>query len=203
MHKIKNILSFTQVYQLYQWLVGAQKYTRLFAHEYIRYQTGQKILDIGCGPADILKHLPKDVDYTGLDINPDYIIKAQKKYPDKLFLAGNIEDACFPLKDESFDTIFFIGVQHHLNDESVTKILRFARGKLKDGGRLLALEPVRTPGQRFIERWFMNNDRGKFIRNEHSYQQLTQEVFPRMKTEIIPNTMNIPFTIIITEAFKE
>lgn len=203
MHKIKNLLSFAQVYQLYQWLVGAHKYTRLFAHEYIRYQKGQKILDIGCGPADILKYLPKEVHYTGLDLNEDYIRKARKAYPDKLFLAGDINEASFPLDDQQFDVVFFIGVQHHLEDESVEKILRFAYKKLKSDGRMLSLEPVRTPGQHFIERWFMNNDRGKFIRDEQSYQKITQSVFTNIKTEIIPDTMNIPFTIIITEASKE
>ena len=81
---MRRILSIAWVYQFYQWLVGAHKYVRLFADEYIKYKDGQKILDIGCGPADIIKYLAANVDYTGIDLSPQYINKfcrfCRKKY---------------------------------------------------------------------------------------------------------------------------
>ena len=199
-NKITEILSFAGVYQLYQWLVGAGNYTKLFANSYIKQQPNEKILDIGCGPADIVKHLHMNANYTGIDLNEHYIQKARKKYPQHTFIIG--ESADFPVEDESFDTIFMVGVQHHLDDATLKKLTRQINEKLKKGGRFLYLEPVRTDQQGKVEQWFMNNDRGKYIRGAEQYQSITKQVFPNSKHEILQGTMNIPFTIIINESIK-
>lgn len=201
MQRLTRILGLAQIYQLYQWMVGAHKYSRLFAERYIQYQVGQKILDIGCGPADILKYLPKDVDYTGIDLSEDYIINACKAHPHQRFICANVAEA-LPLDRELFDTVFFIGVQHHLTDVEMEATLRFAWSKVKSGGRLLSLEPVRLPGQGRLERWFMDNDRGKHIRTAEHYRQISEKVQKGGSQTILKNTMNIPFTIIISESIK-
>ena len=202
MMNLTSILKFARFYQLYQWLVGAHKYQHLFTNEYICYQSGQKVLDIGCGPADILNILPTNVDYTGIDISENYILKAKQTWPDKTFIQGDIADCEFPVDDNSFDTVIFIGVQHHVPNEVVAQMLRFAYRKLKNGGRMLSLEPVYTEKQGVLERFIMGSDRGKFIRTADEYQMLTNQVFSDNRYEIIRGTMNIPFTIMITEAEK-
>ncbi len=199
---MRRILSIAWVYQFYQWLVGAHKYVRLFADEYIKYKDGQKILDIGCGPADIIKYLAANVDYTGIDLSPQYINKAQLSFPNQKFICGDIGRADFPLDDNSFDTIFLIGVQHHLTDSVVEMMFDFAHRKLKPGGRMLCLEPVITPRQGLVERMFMRKDRGKYIRTQDAYLSLMKKYFSDVLFEIKPNTMNIPFTIIIMQAVK-
>ncbi|MCA1744227.1 MAG: class I SAM-dependent methyltransferase [Bacteroidales bacterium] len=203
MKKLKQILGLAKIYQLYQWMVGANNYTKLFANQYICYQKNEKILDIGCGPADILKYLPKEVDYTGIDMNKDYILNARRKYPDKQFVCADITTNDVAIENELFDTVFFIGVQHHLSDSEMEATLRFAKSKLKKGGRLLALEPVVTTSRGRIEKWFMDNDRGKFIRSADHYQQITTQVITNYAQTILKNTMNIPFTIIIIECQNE
>ncbi len=201
-NKITRILSYAGVYQLYQWIVGAGNYTQLFAESYIRYQPNNKVLDVGCGPADILKYLHKEVNYTGIDLNKHYIEKARSKYPQHKFIVGDLESPDFPIEDASFDTIFMVGVQHHLDDEILKILTRQINEKLKKGGRFLYLEPVRTSHQGKVERWFMNNDRGKYIRSAEHYQSITKLLFPNNRQEIIQGTMNIPFTIIISESIK-
>ena len=57
---------------------GRSKYVR----DYVRPVAKDKILDIGCGPADILNYLP-DVDYTGFDSNPKYIVAARKRFDNR------------------------------------------------------------------------------------------------------------------------
>lgn len=202
MQQITRILKLAKVYQLYQWLVGAHKYTRLFARQYIRYQEEQKILDIGCGPADILKYLPSDVAYCGIDLSEDYIRDARKQYPNMRFVCANVADDDFVLMDELFDTVFCVGVQHHLNDKEMEAVLRFAWSRLKSGGRWFSLEPVRSPQQGRIERWFMDNDRGKYIRSAEAYKVINERVFENARYTVLAKTMNIPFAIIITEALK-
>ena len=202
MNPIIDILKSAWAYRLYQWLAGANKYKRLFANNYIRYKPDQRILDIGCGPADILKFLPRYTDYTGIDSNPDYISKARKRSPCKTFICGDITNPAFELEDETFNTVFFIGVLHHCPDEVVDKMLRFAHRKLKKGGRLLSLEPVYAGNQGKLELLIMKYDRGKFIRSAGEYQMLTRKIFLNCSYEILANTMNVPFTIIITTMEK-
>lgn len=52
-----------------------------------------RVLDIGCGFGDLyhfFRKLGKNVDYTGYDINPNFIEIAKKRYPDADFVVGNI-----------------------------------------------------------------------------------------------------------------
>jgi len=52
---------------------------------------GDKVIDIGCGSAEVLRYLP-DVDYIGIDINPDYIAFARRTYGNKgTFLVGDTQ----------------------------------------------------------------------------------------------------------------
>ena len=62
--KIKSILSLPACYRLFTRIVGGDVW-RVHTREYIQPRAGEKVLDIGCGPADILEYLP-GVDYLGL-----------------------------------------------------------------------------------------------------------------------------------------
>ena len=58
----------------------------------IAYLEGQSILDVGCGFGDLYEFLSKHLrkfEYHGIDINPEMIEKAQKKYPDVEFLVAD------------------------------------------------------------------------------------------------------------------
>ncbi len=70
----------------------------------------RKILDYGCGMGDFYKFLKRrgiSVNYTGIDINGNFINVAKKKYPECLFKVTSIDEG--PL-DEYYDYIFICGV---------------------------------------------------------------------------------------------
>lgn len=70
----------------------------------------QKILDYGCGTADFYKFLKRrgiKVQYTGADINANFIDLAKSKYPECTFKVMNIDDD--PLEG-FYDYIFICGV---------------------------------------------------------------------------------------------
>ncbi len=72
--------------------MGDNSFYPMYINEYIRPKKGDKILDFGCGPADILKFLT-DVDYVGIDSNERYIQSAKQKYGSKgRFLFRTIGD---------------------------------------------------------------------------------------------------------------
>ena len=70
----------------------------------------QKILDYGCGTGDFYKFLQQhgiNVQYSGVDINSNFINLAKNKYPGCTFKVMSIDED--PL-EEFFDYIFICGV---------------------------------------------------------------------------------------------
>ena len=70
----------------------------------------QKILDYGCGVADFYKFLKRrgiNVQYTGVDINENFINLAQRKYPECTFRVMSIDEESL---EECFDYVFICGV---------------------------------------------------------------------------------------------
>ena len=76
-HGVRAILSHPLVYSTLQSLMGAHSSRKSFVGNYVKPFPGMRILDIGCGPADILAYLPQ-VSYSGFDISQDYIDQARK-----------------------------------------------------------------------------------------------------------------------------
>src|SRR5260221_14789408 len=73
-----SLLTLPSVYRLFRTIVRGDG-CRIYVSEYVRPMPGEKLLDIGCGPGDILEDLPA-VDYFGLDINTKYVEVAQKRF---------------------------------------------------------------------------------------------------------------------------
>ena len=57
------------LYNFFQEVIGGNALRRKFIQNHVRPRPGDKIIDIGCGPAQILPWLP-DVEYLGFDVNP-------------------------------------------------------------------------------------------------------------------------------------
>src|SRR5438093_9359769 len=70
------------LYNVFQAAVGGNALRRRLIQNHARARPGDKVIDIGCGPAQALQSLP-DVEYLGLDIDPDYIAFARRTYGDK------------------------------------------------------------------------------------------------------------------------
>ena len=77
---IRAILSVPVIYDTMQNLMGAHKARQELVTKFIRPEPGFKILDIGCGTAEILQYIPNSVEYWGYDINANYIATAKAKY---------------------------------------------------------------------------------------------------------------------------
>src|SRR5436190_23046669 len=70
------------LYNVFQAAVGGNALRRRLIQNHVRAKPGDKVIDIGCGPAQALQSLP-DVEYLGLDIDPDYIAFACLTYGEK------------------------------------------------------------------------------------------------------------------------
>lgn len=95
------------------------------------------VLDCGCGTGPMIELLHEkypNKHYTGLDLTPEMIKKAQaKKLPNARFIVGDCEK--LPFAPESFDTVICTNSFHHYPNpqdffDSVYRVL-------KKGGRLI------------------------------------------------------------------
>lgn len=68
------------------------------AHQRYRHLTGElnfegkSVLDVGCGFGDVIWFIQRraeNFDYTGIDIVPEFIKEARKRYPEYKFVAGD------------------------------------------------------------------------------------------------------------------
>ena len=99
-----------------------------------------KILDIGCGSGEISRFF-NNLDYIGIDVNPDYIEFARKIYK-KNFEVMNAQKLRF--KKRYFDYVVIIGVLHHMDDKNCNLILNEITRVIKDNGKIIIIEDVNT-----------------------------------------------------------
>lgn len=172
--------------------MGADKLRKHIVEQYVRPYSVANILDIGCGPADILAYLPK-VDYFGFDISEQYIKEAKRKYGAQ----GKFFSRHLSINDlddlPGFDLVLLVGVLHHLDDVSAINILNIAHAALKPRGRLITMDGCLVDGQNPIARKLILLDRGQNIRNEAGYRQLVSGIFRNVDTSIEHRSW-IPYT---------
>lgn len=196
---MRSLLSFPFAYSLLQNLLGARAGRKEFVDRYVRAKAGDRVLDIGCGPADIVEHLP-GVEYFGFDLSRKYIRMAKNRYGH--LATFRCEDVTTQTLDtlNEFDIVLAIGILHHLDDEESMKLLNLARSPLKQGGRLVTLDACFTEDQSRIARLLISRDRGRNVRQEEEYRQLIASVFREVKVDIRHDLTWLPYTHIIMEA---
>ncbi|MGG1944401.1 class I SAM-dependent methyltransferase [Trinickia sp. NRRL B-1857] len=181
---IRAILSQPVVYSAFQRFMGAYDDRERYVREFLRPVAGMRVLDIGCGPADILAHLP-DVEYHGFDISEQYIETARRRFGDR-----RARFACKHLCPDDLDTlprfdrVIAIGLLHHLDDETARGVLRMASSRLAEGGRLVTLDPCLTADQNPVARWLVKSDRGRNVRTLEGYEGLARAAFDRVHATV-------------------
>jgi SAM-dependent methyltransferase len=189
---MRAILSHPFMYSTLQLLMGAHSFRQSFVEEYVKPFPGMRILDIGCGPADILAYLP-EVSYSGFDISQDYIEQARKRFGSR----GEFQCKYLSMEDieglPSFDVVFALGLIHHLEDDEAVGVMQLALRALKPGGRLLTIDPCWDPTQNLVARMLIRGDRGQNVRSKAGYEALAKSVFDAPRVEVRHKAW-IPYT---------
>ena len=195
---LRTVLDSAAAYNIFQHLMGADRGRREFVRCYVRPKSGQWVLDIGCGTADILAYLP-DVHYYGFDSSQKYIDAARQRFGNRAALACTRVSESALEGIPKVDLALAIGVVHHLDNDEAVGLFQLAHSALKRGGRLVTLDCCFAPGQSRIARFLIAHDRGQNVRDEQGYKSLAEGVFPTVKTYIRHDMARVPYTHLIME----
>lgn len=190
---VRAVLSSPIIYTMFQFLMGAKAGKQFFIKGYMKPKPGDKILDIGCGPADILNYLPENIEYWGFDISREYIQKAQLKFGER----GNFKEKLLEFSDldnlPKFDHVILTGVFHHLDDDMAKHVVNLSFSALREGGKLISKDPCYTPKQNPVAKFLVSKDRGQNVRIEEGYRNLVNHKFHNIVTEVVHKAW-IPYT---------
>ncbi|MFC1698980.1 class I SAM-dependent methyltransferase [Candidatus Omnitrophota bacterium] len=199
---IRAVLQNAQFYRLLRRIVGSQRVNFAFVEKYVRPKNGDKILDIGCGPGDILECLPDNINYYGFDMSQKYINAARRRFGNR----GSF--VCKRLSPEAvgqlatYDIVIASGIMHHLNDDEAIQLLELARAALKPSGRLITRDGCYADGQHKIARYILSKDRGRYVRTMADYKNLASRMFPSVRADLHHDLSRLPYTHIFMECIQ-
>ena len=111
-----------------------------------------KILDWGCGPARIIRHLPELLgptnEYYGTDYNPETIQWCVQNLGDKITFSKNELSPPLSYPENEFDLIYGISILTHLSEANHHKWISELARILSPKGALL----LTTHGDAFVEK---------------------------------------------------
>jgi len=181
--------------------VGGQRAREVLVRDYVRPFPGAKILDIGCGPANMLEFLPEGR-YIGFDASEAYIGEAQKRWGSRgEFTCATVNAQNLPERD--FDIVMAIGVLHHLDDDEAHELFTLAHEALRPGGRLITFDGVYVDKQSPIARFIISKDRGEYVRRLDEYEALAQREFRDVRATVLHDLLApMPYTHLIMECAR-
>lgn len=181
--------------------MGAKRGRTIFASQYIKAQAGDYVLDIGCGTAEIRLFLP-EVQYFGFDPSSRYIESAKRRLREThqtgMLHACPLDEAVLA-ELPKFDIVLVSGVLHHLSDDEVIQLAKLAKVALKEGGRLITIDPCFAEGQSPIARYLVSHDRGQHVRDVNEYKVLMSSVFVSVACDVRDDIARFPYTHLMME----
>ena len=183
----KSILKSPTVYHYARHVVTGGLPFRQWARLYGLTDARERVADLGCGPADILRYVSRQSRpefYLGIDISDEYLDAARRRAAAagcaaeflNLDLTRIPSDAALRdrivalLEEHRITRVLLLGVMHHIDDDAVITTLDMVH-RAASVNAMVTQDVVRIPGRRINNR-YCDMDRGEFVRDEAGYDAL-------------------------------
>jgi ubiquinone/menaquinone biosynthesis C-methylase UbiE len=197
-HGLWSLLYLPQVYNALTTVVGSEAVMKLLAERFVRPRPEDRILDVGCGTARILRYLPV-ARYVGIDNNSRYISAARERYQNRgEFVVGDV-GALSLNPSERFDIVLASGILHHIDDASAKGLLAVSARLLAKNGRMVIADPVVAPGQSPVAKFLISLDRGRNVRTPEHYLALARTSFEKVHSHVCDLHPWLPYTQFIMD----
>ncbi|MFM9843258.1 MAG: class I SAM-dependent methyltransferase [Dongiaceae bacterium] len=191
-NSLHGFLVFPRIYRNLQSLLRKEGSADVVISNYMGPLAGRRILDVGCGPGTLLQFLD-EVNYTGIDRNERYIIEAQARYGSRgrfiLADVGEVAGMGFP----PFDIVTMFGLLHHLDDGQAAGLFAAVRPLLREGGRVVTVDPCFVDRQNPIAWLLARMDRGRNVRRADAYRALAAAAFPKVELHVRSDLLRLPY----------
>ncbi|MDQ6972546.1 MAG: class I SAM-dependent methyltransferase, partial [Mariprofundaceae bacterium] len=178
---------------------GAERARHILVRDYFPPMQGRSMLDIGCGTAEILRHLPGQMEYSGFDASESYIAEASRMFGQRGSFRAELVSAATLDGMQKFDVVLAFGLLHHLEDGEAADLFALAARAIKSDGMLITVDPVFTPQQNSVARWVISRDRGRNVRQAEQYQALASASFPLTRTHLRDDFLYMPYSHMIMQ----
>lgn len=136
---IEQFLESPLGYRLSQFLLisGGNRKIREFIRDALPADPEGKILDVGCGSQDYSRILAGR--YVGIDFNPKYIDFCSQNYEGEYHV---MDAARLDFPDDSFDSVFNVGLCHHLRRDQIEQAFAEWQRVLRPGGTIVVVDAI-------------------------------------------------------------
>jgi SAM-dependent methyltransferase len=187
-----RLITIPSIYKALMFSLGADRAITRYVGEVLQPKVGMRMLDVGCGPANVLAYLPP-VDYTGIDMNEKHIAFARQRYGDRgRFIVGSAADD-LRQEENRFDLINVSALLHHLADGEAVSLFRSLKPLLKAGGRIVTFDNVWLPRQRTAVKLINKLDSGINIRTPEGYLGLLSGLGFDIQTRLFHDLLRVPY----------
>jgi SAM-dependent methyltransferase len=198
---LRSVLSVPSVFRAYQRVVGARSFKRSVILTHLRPRPGDRVLDLGCGPGDVVDDLP-GVEYVGLDFSERYIENARARFGDRCsFIVADVLKVD-PTALGTIDLVHAHGLLHHVDDAVATRACALAAAVLVPSGRFVTADPCFHPDQSRLARFTVSRDRGQSVRTPDEYRALAQPSFADVDVVVEHSPLHIPHTAAVLVCTK-
>jgi cyclopropane fatty-acyl-phospholipid synthase-like methyltransferase len=196
-----RLLDSPSVYAMLMRVLGADAGMARLVREHLEVRPGEKLLDVGCGPGRLVRHLPA-VDYVGLDGDCRYLERARRLHPGRRFERVDVSAPDAWSERSDFDIVVASGLLHHLSDPAARGAIGYCHDRLRSGGRLVTLDCALEEAQPLAARWLARADRGRFVRAGVEYLGLVKAAFPDAAITVRHDLLRTPYTHAIIVGHK-
>ena len=192
---MRKLLNHYFFFNLYQLIIGStnwhKRYAKNFIIPHIKDIPAPTILDFGCGTGNIIKQLPQNIEYTGIDYSKNYIDYDCKKFPKHTFICQSAtEDINL---NKTFNLIISEALISNFDDENVYLILKNILKHSNKDTKIVISEMNYKIGNSKIENYLLSHERGSHTRGKDEYIKLLSKYFKINNVAEIDNPYRIPY----------